>query len=72
MSKFIKLHQDGKLCIVEKESICVIEPNHYGRGSYIYFKNAHTNVKKSERGIYGNFPEIWVDESTEEIWSMLN
>ena len=30
MSKFIKLHQDGKLCIVEKESICVIEPNQYG------------------------------------------
>ena len=69
MAKFIKLHMRGKLCIIDKESICAIAPNVMGTGSCIYFKNIPGIV---EDGRYGGHTIIYVDESTEKIWSMLD
>lgn len=78
MSKFIKLHENGKICIIDKESICAVQPNFDDDISFksvIYFKNVPGKVRYMDNpggSAAASYTEIYVDESTEQIWSILN
>lgn len=60
MNDFIKFHCEGKFCAIKKGFIVAIIPN-----------GKSTNIKIGDNS--GNIEDnIYVDETPEEIWKMIN